>query len=111
MQNIYVHIIFNPYMPDNRIALIKHLRAVFGCGLYAAKKFTEECGIFKPATEGIGWQTIGATNIATHGGVIVKLTVPEHIKPFDPAWRIAVDEATEYFRVAQVPPPTPIAEL
>lgn len=111
MADTYVHIVFNPYMPSNRIQLIKHLRAVFGCGLYNAKKLTETCGIYEDSGSNPIWNLISVERIASHGGVIVKLTTPEHIKPFDPAWRMAIDDAKDYFGVHAAKAPPPVQEL
>ena len=109
MHNTYVHIIFNTYMPDNRIMLIKHLRAVFGCSLYNAKALTEKSGIyyFKDGA----WFLNSTDKLCSHGGVIVKLTNPEHIKPFSADWRDAVYAASEYFTVSAAQEPPPIQEL
>jgi hypothetical protein len=113
MPDTYVHIVFNPYMPNNRINLIKAMRAVFGCGLYNAKKLTETCGIYEFDKEGenSGWTLIGIDKLASHGGVIVRLSTPSHIKPFDSAWRMAIDDAKEFFSVHAAQEPPPVSEL
>ena len=111
MRNTYVHIVFNTYMPDNRIMLIKHLRAVFGCTLYNAKALTEKCGIYKFDSERGFWNLCDTDTLCSHGGVIVRLSTPEHIKPFSADWRDSVTAAAEYFSVHPAQEPPPIQEL